>query len=148
MGNKRRPTVSAADAEVGNVVGIDPHKHTLSRAMVDQRGGILCCRHFPVSGHGHRDLEAWVLSSGQYSGGAPRGPAAPREGEAFICEVVSGAVLLSCSTAKSFALLHTAIRCYTCSVGSTPWCQPVRTTSDCPVRTGTRAAPDDGFEDL
>jgi len=64
MGNKRRPTVSAADAEVGNVVGIDPHKHTLSRAMVDQRGGILGCRHFPVSGHGHRDLEAWVLSSG------------------------------------------------------------------------------------
>jgi len=29
MGNKRRPTVSAADAQVGNVIGIDPHKHTL-----------------------------------------------------------------------------------------------------------------------
>lgn len=64
MGNKRRPTVSAADAQVGNVVGIDPHKRTLSAAVVDQRGGILGCRHFPVSGDGHRDLEAWVLSLG------------------------------------------------------------------------------------
>ena len=64
MGNKRRPTVSAADAQVGNVVGIDPHKHTLSAAVVDQPGGILGCRHFPVSGDGHRDLEAWVLSLG------------------------------------------------------------------------------------
>lgn len=64
MGNKRRPTVSAADAQVGNVVGIDPHKHTLSAAVVDHRGGILGCGHFPVSGDGHRDLEAWVLSLG------------------------------------------------------------------------------------
>ena len=64
MGNKRRPTVGAADAQVGNVVGIDPHKRTLSAAVVDQRGGVLGCRHFPVSCDGHRDLEAWALSLG------------------------------------------------------------------------------------
>ena len=64
MGNKRRPIVSSTEAQVGNVVGIDPHKHTLSAAVVDHRGGILGCRHFPVSGDGHRDLEAWVLSLG------------------------------------------------------------------------------------
>jgi len=50
MGNKRRPTDSAADAQVGNVVGIDPHKHTLSAAVVDQRGGILSLSPLPSLG--------------------------------------------------------------------------------------------------
>ncbi len=49
MGKKRKHAMSSADAQIGNVVGIDPHKHSLSAAVVDQRGGLLGCRHFPVS---------------------------------------------------------------------------------------------------
>lgn len=64
MGNKRRPTVSSAESQVGNVVGIDPHKRSLSAAVVDHRGGLLGCRHFPVSGDEHLALETWVLSLG------------------------------------------------------------------------------------
>lgn len=48
----------------GNVVGVDPHKHTLSAAVVDQRGGVLGVSHFRVSGEGHRALEEWVLALG------------------------------------------------------------------------------------
>ncbi len=48
----------------GNVVGVDPHKHTLSAAVVDQRGGVLGVSHFKVSGEGHRALEEWVLAFG------------------------------------------------------------------------------------
>ena len=47
-----------------NIVGIDPHKHTLSAAIVDERGGVVAVQHFKVSGHGHRALEAWALSFG------------------------------------------------------------------------------------
>ncbi len=36
----------------GNVVGIDPHKHTLSAAIVDARGGLVASEHFRVSGDG------------------------------------------------------------------------------------------------
>jgi hypothetical protein len=45
-------------------LGIDPHKHSLFAAVVDQRGGLLGCRHFPVSANGHQALETWVLSLG------------------------------------------------------------------------------------
>jgi hypothetical protein len=48
----------------GNVVGIDPHKRTLSAAVVDARGGIVASEHFGVSGDGHRALEAWARSFG------------------------------------------------------------------------------------
>ena len=48
----------------GNMVGIDPHKRTLSAAIVDERGGVVAVAHFKVSGEGHRSLEAWALSHG------------------------------------------------------------------------------------
>jgi transposase len=48
----------------GNVVGIDPHKRTLSAAVVDARGGIVASAHFRVSGEGHRALEAWARQFG------------------------------------------------------------------------------------
>jgi transposase len=48
----------------GNVVGIDPHKRTLSAAVADARGGIVASEHFRVSGEGHRALEAWARQFG------------------------------------------------------------------------------------
>ena len=49
----------------GNVVGIDPHKRTLTATIVDPRGGILASEHLRVSGDGHRALEAWARQFGQ-----------------------------------------------------------------------------------
>lgn len=49
----------------GNVVGIDPHKCTLTATVADARGGILSSAHFRVSGEGHRELEAWARQFGQ-----------------------------------------------------------------------------------
>ena len=49
----------------GNVVGIDPHKRTLTATVADARGGILASAHFRVSGEGHRELEAWARQFGQ-----------------------------------------------------------------------------------
>jgi transposase len=48
----------------GNVVGIDPHKRTLTAAVVDARGGIVAVEHFKVSGDGHRALLAWARQFG------------------------------------------------------------------------------------
>ncbi len=48
----------------GNVVGIDPHKRTLTAAVADARGGIVASEHFRVSGDGHRALEAWARQFG------------------------------------------------------------------------------------
>jgi transposase len=48
----------------GNVVGVDPHKRTLSSTVIDARGGILASGHFRVSGDGHRELEAWARQFG------------------------------------------------------------------------------------
>ncbi len=48
----------------GNVVGVDPHKRTLTATVVDSRGGILAGEHFRVSGDGHRALEAWAQQFG------------------------------------------------------------------------------------
>ena len=48
----------------GNVVGIDPHKRTLTAAVVDARGGIVASEAFKVSGDGHRALEAWARQFG------------------------------------------------------------------------------------
>lgn len=48
----------------GNVVGIDPHKRSLSATVLDDRGGLLGTEHFKVSGEGHRAVEQWALSFG------------------------------------------------------------------------------------
>ena len=48
----------------GNVVGVDPHKRSLSATVVDSRGGLLAGEHFRVSGDGHRALEAWARQFG------------------------------------------------------------------------------------
>lgn len=48
----------------GNMVGIDPHKHTVSASVVDDRGGMVDTGHFKVSGPGHRDLLAWAEQFG------------------------------------------------------------------------------------
>jgi hypothetical protein len=57
----------------GNVVGIDPHKRTLTATVVDARGGILACEHFRVSGDGHRAREAWARQLGQIARSRDRG---------------------------------------------------------------------------
>jgi transposase len=49
----------------GNVVGIDPHKRTLTAVVIDARGAVLAGEHFRVSGEGHRALWAWARSFGQ-----------------------------------------------------------------------------------
>ena len=48
----------------GNVVGVDPHKRTLTATIVDPRGGLVASEHFRVSGDGHRALEAWAKQFG------------------------------------------------------------------------------------
>ena len=48
----------------GNVVGVDPHKRTLTATVADACGGILGSEHFRVSGDGHRALEAWARQFG------------------------------------------------------------------------------------
>jgi transposase len=48
----------------GTVVGIDPHKRTVTAAVVDARGGIVASGHFRVSGDGHRALVAWARQFG------------------------------------------------------------------------------------
>jgi transposase len=48
----------------GNVVGIDPHKRSLTATVADARGGILGSAYFRVSGEGHRELEAWARQFG------------------------------------------------------------------------------------
>ncbi len=50
--------------QAGNVVGVDPHKRTLTATVADPRGGIVAFEHFHVSGEGHRALEAWVRQFG------------------------------------------------------------------------------------
>jgi hypothetical protein len=49
----------------GTVVGVDPHKRTLTVTVAETRGGILASAHFRVSGEGHRELEAWARQFGQ-----------------------------------------------------------------------------------
>ena len=51
-------------AHAGNVVGVDPHKLTLTATVLDPRGGVLAGEHFRVSGSGHRALEAWARQFG------------------------------------------------------------------------------------
>jgi transposase len=66
-GRRRGPgpsSVLLTPAHAGNVVGVDPHKRTLSATVVDPRGGIVAGEHFRVSGDGHRALEAWARQFG------------------------------------------------------------------------------------
>jgi len=56
--------VLLAPDHAGNVVGVDPHKRSLSATVVDPRGGMLASEHFRVSGDGHRALEAWARQFG------------------------------------------------------------------------------------
>jgi transposase len=61
------PVAAPAAAVVspdGNDVGADPHKRTLTASVLDRRGGVLGTASFPVSGDGHRALEAWVAGFG------------------------------------------------------------------------------------
>jgi hypothetical protein len=59
-----KPGSSPVGEWTANVVGIDPHKRTLTATVVDARGGILATEHFRVSGDGHRALESWARSFG------------------------------------------------------------------------------------
>jgi len=56
MGKRSRATADGAEPG-GNVVGVDPHKRTLSATVLDERDGVLGTRHFRVSGIGHRELQ-------------------------------------------------------------------------------------------
>src|SRR6201987_309556 len=49
----------------GNVVGVDPHKQTMTATVIDARAGLLGSEHFRVSSDGHRALEAWARQFGQ-----------------------------------------------------------------------------------
>jgi transposase len=70
-----------------NVVGIDPHKRTLSASVLDERGGLLGTRHFKVSGEGHRALEMWVLGFGSVARWGVEGASGVgRHTAAFLCE--------------------------------------------------------------
>ncbi len=57
-------SVLLTPGHAGNVVGIDPHKLTLTATVADPRGGIVASEHFKVSGGGHRALEAWARQFG------------------------------------------------------------------------------------
>ena len=58
------PAAYERSDRAGNVVGVDPHKRTLTATVVDPRGGIVASEHFRVSGDGHRELEAWARQFG------------------------------------------------------------------------------------
>ena len=62
-GPGRSSTLITPD-HAGNVVGVDPHKRTVTATVVDARGGIVASEHFRVSGDGHRALEAWARQFG------------------------------------------------------------------------------------
>lgn len=70
----------------GNIVGIDPHKRTLSAAVLDDRGGLLGTEHFKVSGEGHRALEQWALGFGPVATWGVEGAGGiGRHTAAFLC---------------------------------------------------------------
>lgn len=71
----------------GNVVGIDPHKHTLSATIIDERGGLVSRAHFKVSGPGHRELEQWALAFGSVvRWGVENATGVGRHTAIFLCE--------------------------------------------------------------
>jgi transposase len=67
MGKKKSGVSSeamASMADAGNVFGADPHKHTVTATVLDERGGALGTATFRVSGDGHRAMEEWALKFG------------------------------------------------------------------------------------
>lgn len=84
----------------GNVVGIDPHKRTLSATVLDERGGLLGRRHFKVSGDGHRALEEWALGYGTVARWGVEGASGVgRHSAAFLCK--RGHDVRDCSPART-----------------------------------------------
>jgi transposase len=72
---------------VGNIVGIDPHKRTLSATVLDGRGGLLDQKHFRVSGDGHRALEEWADAFGAVGRWGVEGASGVgRHTALFLCE--------------------------------------------------------------
>jgi transposase len=63
---KRSPSSSASRRAraATNIVGIDPHKKTLTATVLYERGATLGTASFRVSGDGHRDLEQWATGFG------------------------------------------------------------------------------------
>jgi hypothetical protein len=59
-----RSSVLVGGDRAGTVVGIDPHKHTVTALVIDGRGGVVGGEHFKISGDGHGALEARALSFG------------------------------------------------------------------------------------
>ena len=60
----KRSTRTRAIREATNIVGVDPHKRTLTASVLDERGGVLGTQSFRVSGDGHRAMEAWATGFG------------------------------------------------------------------------------------
>lgn len=58
----KHPKKSAAGG--GNVLGVDPHRQSLTATVLDGRGGVVATETFRVSGEGHRAMEAWALGHG------------------------------------------------------------------------------------
>lgn len=56
----KRAVTTPIAVEAANVVGVDPHKRTLTASVLDCRGGVIGTAAFRVSGDGHRALEAWA----------------------------------------------------------------------------------------
>lgn len=63
-GNASSTSLSSRARRAENVVGIDPHKRTLTATVLDGRGGVLGTASFRVSGDGHRSLEGWATRLG------------------------------------------------------------------------------------
>ncbi len=57
-------TTTGTGTGTANIVGVDPHKRTLTASVLDGRGGVLATAAFRVSGDGHRAMEAWALGLG------------------------------------------------------------------------------------
>lgn len=82
-----RAEVREPAARAGHVVGIDPHKHTLSATVLDERGGLVSRAHFNVSSQGHLSLEQWALSFGRATRwGIENASGVGRHTAMFLCE--------------------------------------------------------------
>jgi hypothetical protein len=52
VGEPRRCCMAETRDETGNVVGVDPHRQTLTAAVLDERGGELGTEHFTADAAG------------------------------------------------------------------------------------------------
>ena len=126
----------------GNVVGVDPHKRTLTATVVDPRGGIVAAEHFRSRATGIGRLRCGRASSGRSRGGGSR---AFRRGVATRrCSWL--AVTMTCVTCARIALRGTIARVSAVSPtrsiasGSRGRCSRTRC---CPRRSSARAATPD-----